>query len=435
MSTLTIFHLGGRWLALDGSRLVPLPAYPKLDLPAIVVSDFDNALTGVMALDAKPSMAAPLIERRLRNEGMVDGETLLEISHLTPVGRGFQALYSALPMSNWQRMVSWADSCEDHCLIVPLLTAAKRLQRPGQAIVLRHGKAVTYLSVENDAILHAETMAYSNDIDGVRASIYSLSDRVRALLGKGARPGSVLWCALDGAPDQDEQQFAAEFGKALGLDVQLAPQQTLTLPDGGQVRTSMPWLAQSIRIGDAATSRFSGLLLRAERLLPYAAAASIALALGLFGLGWHWRNQASAQSSEAGRTSAEATRIAGETQAEMRALQSDNGAADRSRQFIERLAMASEGQDMSIVLGKVRRAAQDWVSILRVRMDEVDHRLYVEGAIDKGPDGARNLALFIENLRAVGFDPVAVDPPPGTQSADYFSYALQPAGNSAPEKL
>ena len=64
-----------------------------------------------------------------------------------------------------------------------------------------------------------------------------------------------------------------------------------------------------------------------------------------------------------------------------------------------------------------------------------DKRLYIEGAIDKGPDGSRNLALFIANLRSVGFDPVAVDPPPGTQSAEFFSYALQPIGTSTPEKL
>ena len=90
---------------------------------------------------------------------------------------------------------------------------------------------------------------------------------------------------------------------------------------------------------------------------------------------------------------------------------------------------------MSSTLEKVRQAAQNWVSVLRLRRGDTDQRTYVEGAITKGPDGARNLTLFIANLRSMGFVPVAVDPPPGTQSAEFFSYALDPAGPAAGEKL
>ena len=220
MSTLTLFHLGGRWLALDGSRLVSMPAYPKLDVPVVLVSDFDNALTGVMAMEANASMAAPLIERRLRKEGMVEGETRLEISHSISVGRGFQALYSAIPMTNWQRMLSWAESSEDHCIVVPLLSVAKRLQKPGQAVVLRHGRQVTYLGVQSDTITYAETMAYSNDADGVVTSVNALAERVKTAFAKGSKPRSITWYALDAAPEHDDQKLAADFAKAVGIEVQ-----------------------------------------------------------------------------------------------------------------------------------------------------------------------------------------------------------------------
>lgn len=435
MSTLTLFHLGGRWLALDGSRLVTMPAYPKLDVPVVVVSDFDNALTGVLAMEANASMAAPLIERRLRKEGMVEGETRLEVAHSISVGRGFQALYSAVPMANWQRMLSWAESCEHHCIVVPLLSVAKRLQKPGQAVVLRHGKQVTFLGIQKDNILYAETMAYSNDNDGLLASVNALADRVRALLVKGARPSSVVWYALDAAADHDDQKLAVDFGKALGLDVQLANHQSLALAEGGQIRSAMPSLANVIDTTDAVTSRFSSMLYRAERFLPWAAAASVVFAIGLFALGAYWYNQSNNQLKQAEQLRADADSAATQTQALLAELKKDNGEAERSRQFIERLAIASQDQDMSLTLEKVRQAAQNWVSILRLRRGETDQRLYVEGAIERGPDGSRNLALFIANLRSVGFDPVAVDPPPGTQSAEFFSYALNPIGMTAPEKL
>lgn len=434
MSTLTLFHLGGRWLALDGSRLVAMPAYPKLDVPVIVVSDFDNALTGVMAMEASASMAAPLIERRLRKEGMVEGETRLEVAHSISVGRGFQALYSAIPMASWQRMLSWAESCEEHCIVVPFLSVAKRLQQPDQAVVIRHGKQVTFLGTQSDNILYAETMAYSNDSDGASASVNALADRVRALLVKGARPRSVVWHALDAAAEHDDQKLAADFGTALGLDVKLANHQSLSMADGGQIRSAMPALVASINVNDAITSRFGSVLYRAERFLPSAAAASIILAVGMFAFGAYSNNQANNQLKMAEQLRADADRTTGQTQALLAELKKDNGEAERSREFIERLAIASEDQDMGATLEKVRYAAQNWVSILRLRKGEIDKRLYIEGAIDKGPDGARNLALFIANLRSVGFDPVAVDPPPGTQSAEFFSYALQPIGTSNQEK-
>jgi hypothetical protein len=177
------------------------------------------------------------------------------------------------------------------------------------------------------------------------------------------------------------------------------------------------------------------MLYRAERFLPWAAAASVVFAIGLFALGAYWYNQSNNQLKQAEQLRADADSATTQTQALLAELKKDNGEAERSRQFIERLAIASQDQDMSLTLEKVRQAAQNWVSILRLRRGETDQRLYVEGAIERGPDGSRNLALFIANLRSVGFDPVAVDPPPGTQSAEFFSYALNPIGMTAPEKL
>ena len=48
----------------------------------------------------------------------------------------------------------------------------------------------------------------------------------------------------------------------------------------------------------------------------------------------------------------DADRMTGETQALLAELKKDNGEAERSRQFIERLAIASEDQDMGADAGK-----------------------------------------------------------------------------------
>lgn len=434
MSMLTVFHLGGRWLALDDSHLVELPEYPDLDMPVMVVSDFNHALTGVMSLEAKPSMAAPLIERRLRDEGMVEGETRLEVSHLVRVGEGFQALYSAIPMADWQDMISWAGSRSDHCLVVPLLSVAKRLLKPGQAVVLRHGKQVTFLAMDTHAIQHAETLAYSNDNKGVRDAVSGLADRVRALLGQGQRPSRVVWYALDAQPGQNEETLAASFAEAVDMDVQMADHQSLILASGDTIQSAMPGVAAAAQVGDATTSRFAGLMLVAERALPLAAVLVAVVALGLLLLGWRGYSQASNNTADAQQMHAQASSLETNTHAQIAALEKQSVELQRTHQFVQKLADASRGQDTSVALVKIRQAAKTWVRILRVRVGANDHRLYVEGAIDEGRQGANNLALFIANLRAAGYAPIAVAPPMGTRSANYFAYALEPAASPTTEK-
>lgn len=432
MSMLTLFHLGGRWLALDDKRLVPMDDYPVLDLPAVVITDFDGALTGVMSLEANSSMAAPLIERRLRDEGLVEGETRLEISWLVRVGKGFQALYSAVPMGGWQRIIRWANTGSDHRLVVPLLSVAKRLLQPGRAVVLRHGKQVTFLAINHDAIQYAETFAYSDDNEGIQDSVNALADRVRALLGHGRRPSSVVWYALDATPGQDESAYAAAFGAELDLEVQLAPHSLLTLPDGATIRSALPVVAEAVRLGDATSPRLAGVPVRAEQALPFAAVGAVVLSLALLLFGWYSRGQANEQAAQASHLQTQATQMASKTEMRLAALSGDAATLENTRQFVERVAAASTADDVSIALAKVRQSAQGWVRVLRLRVDETDHQLYVEGAIDKGVDGSERLGRFIANLRSVGFRPVAVDPPPGTQSADYFSYALHPVGDAVP---
>ena len=434
MSMLTVFHLGGRWLALDDSHLVELPEYPDLDLPALVVSDFDHAMTGVLSLEAKPAMAAPLIERRLRDEGLVEGETRLEISHLVRVGKGFQALFSAIPMGDWQNMISWAGSRRDHCLVVPLLNVAKRLLKPGMAVVLRHGKQVTFLTIDGNSVRHAETLAYSDDSRGVRDAVNGLADRVRALLMQGQRPTRVVWYALDALPGQNDEALASTFGQAVDLDVQLAKHQTLVLDNGETIQSCLPEVASAVQAGDASTSRLAGVMQWAERILPAAAVLVAVIGLGLLLLGWRSHSQAAAKMDDAANMQATAATLTARSAAQMASLNKQSRELEHTRQFVQRLAAASSGTDASVAIAKIRRAARTWVRILRVRIGQTDHRLYVEGALDEGSQGARHLALFIANLRAAGFDPVAVDPPLGTRSANYFAYALDPAGTPSVEK-
>lgn len=422
MAMLKLFHLGGRWLALDGDALVAVDDYPSLDVPTLVISDFDYALTGAMSLEASPGAAAALIERKLRDEGLVEGESWMEIASLVRIGDGFRALYSAVPVADWQRMASWAAEGGDHRLVVTLLTVAKRLLQPGQAVILRHGKQLTWLAIDGDNIQTAEALAYSQDDTGVCDSATALADRVLAL--GGPLPDAAVWYALDAQPGQDDAVFAQRFAEASKIEVSLAPRADLTLEDGSSIQSALPALAGAARAGDASGQARGRFLKGCEQALPWAAGVAVVLAL-VFGLfawqGWH---QGAQRQAEADDLRAQASHMRQASQVRLDSLRGDLDALREEREFVAGLAAASAGVDMRAVLARVRAAARGRVRILRLHMDDAGQQLLVEGALADGPHSYEHLGDFIAALRVAGFQPQAAAAPLGSQSADYFAYSL-----------
>lgn len=144
-------------------------------------------------------------------------------------------------------------------------------------------------------------------------------------------------------------------------------------------------------------------------------------------LGWRSHVQANGKFDQAAQMHNTAAGIEARFATRLAKIKAESSQLENTHKFVQRLAVASSGEDASVAIARIRQAARTWVRVLRVRIGEADHRLYVEGALDHSRDSAKHLALFIANLRAAGFDPTAVDPPLGTRSADYFAYALDPA--------
>ena len=78
------------WLTFDGGHVSRSDSRPRLPRAAMAVADFEGAVSNVIALEGSAAHAVALIERRLRADGLVDGEAKVLIHKTRTVGAGYQ---------------------------------------------------------------------------------------------------------------------------------------------------------------------------------------------------------------------------------------------------------------------------------------------------------------------------------------------------------
>ena len=191
-----LLHQDGKWLAFEGESVKLLDARPRVDRSSVVITDFDGGVSDVASLEGSPTHATALIERRLRADGLLDGDSKVLIHHLRTVGNGYQALFTAVPLDRWQPLYAWADDQEDHCLLVPTTALLWRLLKPGRGVVLHSGRKVVFLAALRGGVLHASALAFSDARDDLMMTVAALGERAGRLLSadEGAlEPLEVQW--------------------------------------------------------------------------------------------------------------------------------------------------------------------------------------------------------------------------------------------------
>ena len=213
MSTQLLLHQDGKWLQFDGATVKALDTRPRIDQPSVVLTDFDGAVSDVTSLEGSPSHAVALIERRLRADGLIDGDSKVLIHQLRTVGAGYQALFTAVPLDRWQQMFAWADSQDDHCLLVPTVALLWKSLKPGRGVVLHSGRKVVFLAALRNSVVHASALAFSESREDLAMTVAALGDRAGTLLSadEGAlEPLAISWIsALSALPEKRSPAPAA----------------------------------------------------------------------------------------------------------------------------------------------------------------------------------------------------------------------------------
>lgn len=422
-TALPVFHLDNRWLMLDGGALRELGAFPEPAAPAVVISDFGAAHSGALALEGQPAAAEALIEKRLRTEGIVDGENKVLLCHRLALGRGFKALYTAVPMNEWQRLLAWSERQPDHCLVLPLLAVMRRLGSEKQAVAIRHGLLFRYVHCGRDSIIHAETRAYSESAEDLQAAAAALGRHVSDAMHTSGEIPETLWLSTLCRDESAEAALVASFALSAGAGAHLAALHALS-SDNGKLLSALPTMAAAARVSDSTSLFVPRLLAHAEQLLPWASAAALVAGAILLASGIGTHLQARSASAQAESLLAQEAALVLRAEQVERQLLTLGPQPQGDLQFLERLSRTRQQEDVVALLRDLSAAAGSGVRILRVRFDDPSSGIVLEGATDNGMRGGDQLARFVSRLRQGGFEVQALDPASGSQASGVFSYRL-----------
>lgn len=463
MSLLHVIQQQGQWLAFDGQHLSRSDTRPRLQRAAVVVSDFENAVSNVISLEGSPAHAVALIEKRLRSDGLIDSESKILIHKTRSMGAGYQTLFTAVPLDLWQQTYAWAETQPDHCLLVPFTSLLWKSLKPGQGLVLHSGRQISVLAMLKHDMLYHTSLAYSDDPSDLAMTVGALAEQFAEDLGNGEdnlETLSMQWCpVLVPRPVEDgrwgDDVLREIFATRSGLSVSTVPLRRVLDEQGNEFRSGIAWIESTASPAIAVNPATSRAAYLAEWVLPVASAASLVFAITLGALGARWTLSASEANARSGHLGNEIAQIEGRIDA----LRAEEGIPEEfpaTLGFVERAAGLQNGVDPISSLSQVRDASAGEVRILRVRLEEpapVDPRggvpapaghpvggytLRVDGVVDphRGTPGMQ-IPNFVDRLRRAGFDPQPVDPQAGgtnnRSAGGFFSYLLKSPTARQPE--
>lgn len=452
MSMQSIIQLPGRWITFEGDSVSIGDTRPRLEQPAWLFCEFEGGVSSVISLEGSTAHAVALIEKRLRADGLIDGEGKILIHKHRSMGAGYQTLFTAVPLDIWQQTYAWAEAQPDHCLVVPITSLMWNAIKSGEGLVIHAGRQFAVLALRKHDIIYRSSMAYSEDPSDLAMTVGALAQQVADDLARNdenAEPVSFHWCPLlVPEPAQGEvsiQTSLAEiFSVNTGTSVRQAPTQLFVDAANNRWHSAIDWMRSKSSTRIAVNPLPSRVGYLAEWALPMASAASLFIAIALGALGARWTLNAGEAEDRANAVSAEIAQIEQQT-LQLRDSISMPAGFDAALDFVGKAKQLADGVDPVSGLELVREAAQDQVRILRLRVDEPAaaqagaapalagstqaRTLRVDGMVDaeRGTPGMQ-VALFVERLRRAGFDPVPVDPQSGGATragGGIFSYLIK----------
>ncbi|MDR0771399.1 MAG: hypothetical protein LBE75_09465 [Burkholderiales bacterium] len=429
MDNAILLHADGKRSLFENKRVFPLLDYPKIESPVYVLSDFEGAVSGVSVLNSKSSYAESLIARRLRDDGLIDGEVKVLVHRGAQTDGGYQVLYTAVPKGLWQNMQSWVSSQKEHCLLIPKTALMYDLLSGGNGgVIFRSGRRFSLLMRQQKVMDCFSVLALSDSEEDLRIAARTLAERARKRQPEGSEPPLKWnWYSLGAASAGEEDSLARVFKEIAGAQVVVADTEAYAKKGGGHVYTSLPTLALHFSEKLAVNSLGDKISYFAENHLMRIACGIGAIAAGLFVLGLWSLLQARIITTQAGQNVLETQKIAQSLQEETTPTRQDKQFY-ATRDFVGLAAKAQGGVDPYSFLRSLRSAAGDNVQILRVQIQPENNSLIVEGWVEQSGGSDKPLADFVEQLRGLGFSPKAIDAisSASTRRSGAFAYRLQP---------
>ncbi|MDR1933985.1 MAG: hypothetical protein LBS49_00055 [Candidatus Accumulibacter sp.] len=418
MTAAVIFNLDEKWERYENGVPQALPDYPALEEPALVLTDFGKSVSGVFVAGDNSRYLDAVITRRLRDDGLIDGEARVLIHAVERGGSSHQVFYTAVPMENWQRLQSWAESRREHCLLIAHAGLMPRLMGRGdQAVVFHCNREISLLARQQGLLGYYSIMTLSAREDDFLETAASLTRRVPANAG-GAKL-KLQWHTF-GEPLSPglEQALHAQLSAGNAMDMRY---ESVQKTNGGVASALRP-LSRPFQVAKlAAGPAPAKIAWLAESLLPRLGQCLAVCTVLLSAWAGVLFYQAYSLDQEVERSRA-AMRPPAEQAPPAEARGQDFAI---TRELIDAMANAQARIDPYAFLVDLRGVATaNGVHILRVSMN--GEAITVEGRIEQrgGRDDA--LAAFLVALRRLGFTPEAVAPSRPAQAGGFFAYRLTP---------
>jgi len=432
-----ILQLNESWYRLEGDRLVAVDGYPNLDLPTILITDFDGALTDVIAMEGRPGYASMMIEKRAREQGLTDGEGRVLVHRLVRSGGGFRALHTIVPIGRWQKIMDWAERQPVECVVVSLQALLCRLAatRKQGAMVFRHERQFMFLQVGRREFRYEQGFAYGDmEADWLQGAA-SLGQRVREILDEdrgGHDLKAVDWYTTWPESVVDESQLLSSFSQASGLGARSVEQPKLRDPEGEPMSSVIPMLGSLVRGTDVLNSGMARASSVLDQLMPMATAAMLTIAVVLGAVAWTTQRQAEQVGTDIAR--AQTTLASKQSQlADLKKAAVLPADFQKLQPFVATMVHARAQPEPVQVVTAVRRAAANQVRILRVALQHQDkggEQIRVEGMVPGGGLDTHRLAAFVGALQKQGFTTKPVRSVESNAVPGVFAYALTPVGQS-----
>ena len=296
--SLPIINLDHQWYLLQGVKLSKIDKPETLTGTELILTDLNDAVFGLENVSGPVEHAAALIERRLRDIGMLDGPSKVIVHDTHKISDITSVLFTAIPAESYTQYFQLVNNQKDHCLVVPLLSVlAKQVEKhtdsskKAKAFVFHHGREFDLIIVRDKQIVQvARLTAFSQSDEDVSQTLKTLATEVlkhnKSVLN---RIENIQWSGFL-EEEKNQNQNMKTLAELTDLEV-VAEQHSDIIFNGNEVKSVLPNLINCITIKDAANDANSRFLYNSEKFLPFMAAALLAAIVFLGALLIKWDRQ------------------------------------------------------------------------------------------------------------------------------------------------
>jgi hypothetical protein len=295
--SLPVINLDNKWYIYQGAHLKEIEKPEELSSTNLILTDFNDAIFGLETVSGPVEHAAALIEKRLRDIGLLDGPSKVIVHNSRKIGDTVVVVFTAIPAESYSEYFELVDKQNDHCLIVPLMSVLeKQVDRDSEkssAVIFHHDREFDLIVVHDNKIRKVSRLtAFSTSEEDINSTLDTLSKEINAYnLDTNSPISTIKWLNFL-APKGEAQKYSSKIHELTSVDVVEGPHSDILL-HGEEYKTSIPFLINDINAEDAANDSTSKILYKSERMLPLVAALLLVILLALTYNMWKWNAQIS----------------------------------------------------------------------------------------------------------------------------------------------